>query len=148
MEVPTDKIRLVARICHEANRAYCCSLSDWSQNDWLLASSWQRDSAIAGVCERMNDLDAPISASHEAWLKHKKSDGWSYGPTKDVEKKLHPCMVPFDELPSEQRMKDRIFCAICKALLPLFKIEPEQSGHGNDQVCDMRPNGRHVPLYR
>jgi hypothetical protein len=43
-------------------------------------------------------------------------DGWVYGEVKDAEKKTHPCLVPFDQLPLFQQKKDKLFCAIVDAL--------------------------------
>jgi hypothetical protein len=45
-------------------------------------------------------------------MKQKLDDGWKYGPVKDPEKKEHPCLVSFSELPKEQQAKDFIFRAI------------------------------------
>ena len=39
-----------------------------------------------------------------------------YGEEKDPERKVHPCMVPFNELPREQQAKDFIFRAVVHAL--------------------------------
>lgn len=115
------KINQVARIAHEANRAYCQSIGDDSQPAWEDAPQWQRDSAVDGV--RFH-LDAwregktiPASASHDAWLKEKREAGWKYGPVKDPEKKEHPCFVPYGELPLEQRMKDYLFAAVVGAFI-------------------------------
>jgi hypothetical protein len=38
-----------ARAAHEANRAYCGALGDWSQPSWDAAPQWQKDSARNGV---------------------------------------------------------------------------------------------------
>lgn len=107
----------IARICHEANRAYCLSIGDPSQPAWDEAPEWQRTSAIAGVLAIKEDPGRTPEQSHESWLKHKKSDGWKYGPVKDPVKKEHPCFVPYNDLPAEQRMKDHLFTAIAKTLL-------------------------------
>ena len=56
-------------------------------------------------------------ASHISWMKQKAEDGWVYGPVKDPEKKQHPCMVPFDQLPIDQQAKDFIFRSIVHALV-------------------------------
>jgi hypothetical protein len=56
--------------------------------------------------------DTTPEDSHKNWLAHKVKDGWVYGPVKDVEKKEHPCMVPYEELPLEQRVKDYLFRAV------------------------------------
>lgn len=43
-------------------------------------------------------------------------EGWKYGPIKDADKKEHPCMVPFADLPAAQQAKDYIFRAVVHAL--------------------------------
>lgn len=120
MEVSTDKIQMIARVCHEANAAYCAFIGDSSQPSWKDAPGWQRESAVTGVCERMKGLDAPPSNSHESWLRQKEKDGWVYGEKKDADAKTHPCMVPYGDLPTDQAVKDHLFCAICRALVPLL----------------------------
>ena len=114
-----DKLEDVARVCHEANRAYCQTMGDTSQQPWAEAPEWQRISAMNGVMFHIANLtkgEKPSpSASHEAWLADKERDGWKYGPVKDAEKKEHPCFLPYDQLPIEQRLKDYIFAAIVEA---------------------------------
>src|SRR5437879_1359495 len=43
------QVEQVAKICHEANRAYCETIGDNSQPTWEKAPQWQKDSAINGV---------------------------------------------------------------------------------------------------
>jgi len=59
------------------------------------------------------------SRSHENWLKEKAEAGWTYGAVKDVEKKRHPCFLPYEELPNEQKLKDFIFVGIVRAFWDL-----------------------------
>lgn len=61
--------------------------------------------------------DSKPSDSHESWLKEKELSGWKYGPIKDPEKKEHPCFVPYDELPVEQKVKDYLFKQVVISLL-------------------------------
>lgn len=116
-EPPLELVDAIARVTHEANRAFCVSLDDLSQPDWLHAPDWQKDSARAGVCAVLHgDVTEPWQ-SHESWMAQKIKDGWSYGPVKDPERKQHPCLVPFDELSESQRRKDHLFLAIVRALI-------------------------------
>jgi len=115
------QIEDIAKVCHEANRAYCEGLGDTSQPKWEDAPEWQRSSAVLGVEFRRDNPDSPPSASHDSWLRQKLSDGWGYGSVKDAEKKEHPCLVPFERLPIEQQAKDRLFQSICDSLLPLVE---------------------------
>lgn len=107
----------VARICHEANRALCAAFGDHSQPAWDDAPEWQRSSALVGVQFIADNPDAPPSASHESWLAQKKAEGWSWGATKNPEKKEHPCYIEYDRLPAEQKAKDHIFGAIVRAAI-------------------------------
>lgn len=104
--------REIARVCHEVNRAYCQALGDDSQVEWHDAPEWQRDSAIAGVEMHLLNPNAGPQASHESWMAQKVADGWVYGPEKHPELKVHPCIVPFDQLPAAQQAKDFIFRAV------------------------------------
>jgi hypothetical protein len=107
----------VARVAHEVIRAYCEAQGDFSYPAWEDAPSWQIESAMAGVNLHW-DKDVGPEASHEAWMAHKLADGWKYGPVKDPENKLHPCLVPFDQLPKEEQVKDFLFRAVVHALRP------------------------------
>lgn len=106
----------IAKVCHEANRALCAAFGDNSQVAWADAPEWQRESAIKGVQFSVENADAPPSAQHDAWLKDKFADGWTYGPVKDPANKLHPCCVPYDQLPPDQKAKDYVFGAIVRTL--------------------------------
>lgn len=106
----------IARVCHEVNRAYCKSIGDDSQLPWDSAPEWQRRSAVKGVRFIIENDDAPPSASHDSWLKEKQQTGWVFGPVKDADLKQHPCCVPYDQLPTEQKAKDYIFGAIVRSI--------------------------------
>ena len=106
----------IAQVCHEANREYCRTIGDYSQEHWDKAEQWQRASAIRGVEYALANPDAPASAQHDAWLADKERDGWKYGEIKDPAKKEHPCMVPYSQLPVEQRLKDSLFKGVVRGL--------------------------------
>lgn len=109
----------IAAVCHEANRAYCRTLGDFSQPPWDEAPAWQQESALAGVQLHVSGDHGP-EASHCAWSWQKIADGWSWGPEKDPERKLHPCLVEFDALPVEQQAKDRLFMGVVHSLRHLL----------------------------
>lgn len=99
----------IAMMCHAINAAYCQSMGDDSQPTWDDAPDWQRNSAIAGVEMHLANPDATPEQSHESWYKQKEAEGWKYGEVKDAEKKEHPCFLPYEELPPEQKAKDYLF---------------------------------------
>lgn len=111
-----SKVLYIAIVCHQANKAWCENNGDNSQKDWDQAEDWQQKAAITGVEFRLANPAASESASHDAWSADKVNDGWVYGEVKDAEKKTHPCLVPFNELPEFQQKKDKLFCAVVDAL--------------------------------
>jgi len=113
----------IAQVAHEINRAYCEAVGDNSQLPWADAPDWQRSSAVNGVMFHLSQFNETgqwpsPDMSHKSWLAEKVADGWTYGEKKDPDKKEHPCMVPYDCLPVEQRVKDYLFGAVVKSLCP------------------------------
>ncbi|MBQ6108072.1 MAG: hypothetical protein IJK97_07655 [Thermoguttaceae bacterium] len=45
--------------------------------------------------------------AHDHWAAGRMKAGWSYGPTRDDGKKLHPDLVPYDELEESEKDYDR-----------------------------------------
>lgn len=111
------KVEDLARIAHEANRAYCRGIYDYSHKSWDDTPQEIKDTTIAGVEFLINNPSVSPSDMHNNWCKDKASKGWKYGPRKDVENKLHPCMVEYLDLSEEQRLKDSLFSTIIKVFL-------------------------------
>ena len=106
----------VAKIAHEINKSYCESIGDNSQPDWDNAPEWQKSSAVNGVKFHLENPNASPSSSHESWMKQKTEEGWKHGSVKDPEKKEHPCFLPYEQLPTEQKSKDFLFRQIIHSL--------------------------------
>jgi ryanodine receptor 2 len=45
--------------------------------------------------------------AHDIWAQQRLADGWSHGPRRDDEKKEHPCLVPYEDLPESEKEYDR-----------------------------------------
>ena len=108
------EIEVIAKACHEANRAICRAQGDESIPAWEAAPDWQRASTFTGI--ETTRGGATPEQQHEAWCADKRAHGWRFGAEKNVEDKTHPCLVPYAELPLEQRVKDHVFGAIVRAL--------------------------------
>ncbi len=52
-------------------------------------------------------IERLAEAEHEGWKAHRAKDGWSYGKPRDDDRKLHPLMVPYSQLPEAEKEKDR-----------------------------------------
>jgi len=44
---------------------------------------------------------------HEVWASSRIAEGWKYGAIRDDERKEHPCLVPYSELPESEKEYDR-----------------------------------------
>lgn len=44
---------------------------------------------------------------HDVWAKTRMEQGWTYGAERNDAEKQHPCLVPYDELPEEEKVYDR-----------------------------------------
>ena len=105
----------IARVCHEANRAVQLATGERNISPhWELAPEWQRASAVEGVEKALAGFTA--EQLHESWCQFKVSGGWVFGPIKDDVALTHPCLVPYADLPAEQKSKDVLFRAIVSAL--------------------------------
>ena len=106
----------IAQVAHEINKAYCEALGDFTQPTWENAPQWQKDSAIDGVAFHKANPNAGPDHSHNNWLAEKMLNGWVYGTVKDQNMKTHPCIVPYEDLPVEQKAKDYLFRQVVHSL--------------------------------
>lgn len=106
----------IAKAAYEARRAYDASLGI-NLPPWEEAEDWLVRSYRATVAWMRNHPGATVQEAHEARLEAVFNAGWTRGPTIDATAKTHPALVPWDELPAEQRMRDAIGVAVIAALL-------------------------------
>ncbi|HAB16858.1 MAG TPA: RyR domain-containing protein [Verrucomicrobiota bacterium] len=64
--------------------------------------------------------------AHDLWSVQRFSQGWTWGSQRNDAKKLHPCLVPYAELPEKEKEFDRITAlGTLKAILQLgYSIVP------------------------
>ena len=109
-------IEAIAKVCHEANRAWCEVHQDFTQKRWDEAEAWQKDAAIEGVKFLLQNPQTKVSGQHNNWMAKKVAEGWIYGKEKNVAKKIHPGLLPYEELSLFEQKKDQLFQAIVNAL--------------------------------
>ena len=44
---------------------------------------------------------------HNVWAKTRIMQGWTYGSERDDANKKHPCLIPYNLLPEEEKVFDR-----------------------------------------
>ena len=55
---------------------------------------------------------------HIRWMNEKFANGWVYAPVRDNAKKHHPLLVPWEQLPQEEKQKD---INVAKNIIPMLK---------------------------
>ena len=75
------------------------------------------------------DIEAPLLAlnefeietmariEHDRWCWERRLSGWTYSDIRDNNRKLHNCLVPYDELDEAEKEKDRIMVRLIPYLL-------------------------------
>ena len=44
---------------------------------------------------------------HEVWAETRINQGWTFGEKRNDDLKTHPCLIPYEELPEEEKEYDR-----------------------------------------
>ena len=58
--------------------------------------------------EDLNELiEAIAENAHDIWALARMKEGWTYGPVRDDAKRQTPCLVPYEQLPEEEKAYDR-----------------------------------------
>lgn len=80
------------------------------------------------LSEELAELTEAMARNvHEVWSAGRIKEGWKYGETRDDVKKTHPCLVPYEDLPSSEQEYDRqTSIQTLKLIIKLgFKIEKQ-----------------------
>lgn len=124
MKYGVHDIEDIAQVVHEAIRGFQRILGEQVIPSWERLDLDMRRSTMTGV-ESALEGHGP-EYNHEMWCNTRKAQGWVYGEEKDFLKKTHPCLVPYPQLPPEQKAKDALVISISKALAPLLGGEDEE----------------------
>ena len=66
------------------------------------------DTQSIQIPEELKSLAEEMSKNvHEVWSAGRMKDGWTYGEERNDAEKKHPCLVPYEELPEEEKEYDR-----------------------------------------
>ncbi len=64
-------------------------------------SDVQLDSELVELTEKIAEN------VHDVWALGRMNEGWTYGKSRNDEKKKHPCLVAYDELSDSEKAYDR-----------------------------------------
>jgi hypothetical protein len=68
-------------------------------------ASAPEEKAVAKFLE--HHLELLAEAEHDGWADQRQIEGWTYASKRDNDKRTHPLLVPYSELPEEEKDKDR-----------------------------------------
>ena len=120
----TDSVvERVAEACHEALSQISISMGQEAYPRWEDTSEWMKQPVKDTIIDLIADPTLSPADVHNSWAKSKIRDGWVWGPEKSVEKKTHPCLVSYNELPQGERYKDVMFRMTATIHLSLHGFE-------------------------
>jgi len=115
-DVDTERITEIIRLeAIWSNRSIIPEV--WAERDETLRKQ------MVDIVKRylaMERLPTPEEA-HNSWMKSYFEMGWKYGEKRDPVLKTHPDLVPYNELPKDERDKDAIFLALVWAVKAIVK---------------------------
>ena len=93
--------------------------------DWKAADLVFNENEDEGV----DEIEAMARMEHELWCQEMLADDWQYGPVRSKEQKTHPDLEPWDDLPEEEKEKNKKFIRDLPKVLALagFQIERQDS---------------------
>ncbi len=77
------------------------SVGYWVSGD---PSHWSRTVDLT-VHPKAKEMMAQLE--HQRWNAERLLNGWQYGAIRDDRRKIHPCLVSFEQLPENEKEKDR-----------------------------------------
>ena len=106
----------IARVVHEAVRAFQIANGQPGAPPWSRAPAWMKTATAEAIAFRLSNPGAGPSAQHDQWMVEKIAAGWKRGKEKDGVKKTHPLLVPYSALPLVERQKDALVAAVIDSL--------------------------------
>lgn len=66
------------------------------------------DTSKVTLSEEILELTEQLAEhTHDIWAQQRMDQGWTYGEKRDDDKKFHPCLLPYEELPENEKDYDR-----------------------------------------
>lgn len=93
----------------ESNRAFADRIGPkLAAAGWAIAPDPLIETPSPEARFEEDEVESLARMEHDGWCDDLRRQGWMRdGPVKDPERRLHPLLVPWDELPEEERAKDR-----------------------------------------
>jgi hypothetical protein len=66
------------------------------------------DTSHIKLSPEIHDLtEALAKNTHEVWAQERMAQGWRFGPARNDQRKEHPSLIPYEQLPEKEKVYDR-----------------------------------------
>ena len=72
-------------------------------------TDWRAADLVFGEVGGVDEVEAMARMEHDLWCQELLVDGWRKGSEKSKVQKIHPALVPWDDLPEDEKAKNKIF---------------------------------------
>lgn len=117
MAISEQQQMQAAKVAHQVNRVLSAFNGDAPKSDWSALTEEEKHCLYVGINAIIANPALTSRDSHELWMNTQIKMGWTYGPVIDRVNKQHPCLVPFDSLEPQDKLKDDVFLTIVKSFL-------------------------------
>jgi serine phosphatase RsbU (regulator of sigma subunit) len=78
---------------------------------------FEKDVEVPLLVLTEHEIETMARIEHDRWCWERRLAGWSFAKVRDNTRKLHNCLIPFDNLPEEEKGKDRDLVGLIPSLL-------------------------------
>ena len=111
-------IELILTVVHNANAVL--KKINGEKHEELADMESARRAGMKAAIKNALITDTTPEQSHINWLAAQEALGYKYGVSIDRINLLHPCMVPYDQLPEAQKLKDDLFMSIINSFRGVY----------------------------
>ena len=90
------------------------------------------------------EMETLAEEEHLRWMGERTASGWTFGETRDDERKRHPSLVPWPDLPETEKDKDRYAIQALPMILSRVDLAIRRVPHPQDGMTMVHPS----PGYR
>jgi len=112
----------IAKIAHEIRSVSIGLFKGKPTIAWDDLNEGVKNYILREVHYWLKNPSASASDSHNEWLRCKTEEGWSFGEENDHENKKHPSIVPYDQIPIQEKMANELIMKTVR-LLSEFIVE-------------------------
>jgi len=110
-----EEVTEAARVAHTTLRHMLKQIEQSQPPTWDKLPEWQQESQEHMAMAVWRDLSCTARQCHSFWRHTLTSAGWEYGENLDPVEKIHPDIVPWEELEPLQRACFDVVVGACRA---------------------------------